>query len=483
MLGGVCLQQAVDGIDSPSTFNQALPACLPSSASSAPLEEGVLPTGFEVVPESPSELSSGSPAPSGESHLSTGFEAVPEPSPGSECEQKWKPTRRRKKGGQTTRVSAEDTRTAGSMPTPTPTQLEPEFSSGKKTTRHAHESRAKNRRKNQDPTAYEVRPGTLSRVLEEATTIAVDSEALQFAEGSSGYIGKGGCHDNRASYSLDEVLDMGLQLYRWDASFSATVVDSNERIFSALLENPPNDASWEGVQQEAADALEAARERLELSEEQKHHRRGDFWAASYGDSMGGGQKYPKRLEQTASNLPILEGLASLPSFQRLAGWASAGFATWAPRLYKKYSETMSKLREHDPSIRFNWATSIFAAATFNFGPQTVSCLHQDYLNYVFGWCAVTALGSFDYHLGGHLILWDLGLVIEFPPGATILIPSAYLKHSNTTIGPGERRYSFTQYTAGGIFRERRRKEKEAREGVSAGMELYSSLEELRARRG
>lgn len=44
------------------------------------------------------------------------------------------------------------------------------------------------------------------------------------------------------------------------------------------------------------------------------------------------------------------------------------------------------------------------------------------------------------------------MVIEFPPGSTILLPSASLRHGNTTIQQGEHRYSFTQYTAGGIFR-------------------------------
>jgi hypothetical protein len=62
------------------------------------------------------------------------------------------------------------------------------------------------------------------------------------------------------------------------------------------------------------------------------------------------------------------------------------------------------------------------------------------------------LGKFDPCRGGHLILWDLKLVIEFPPGSTILIPSATLRHSNVAIQPGETRYSFTQYTAGGLFR-------------------------------
>jgi hypothetical protein len=90
--------------------------------------------------------------------------------------------------------------------------------------------------------------------------------------------------------------------------------------------------------------------------------------------------------------------------------------------------------------------------TFNFGPQTITFDHRDFANLAFGWCAITAIGKFDPKRGGHLILWDMKLVIEFPPGATILIPSAILRHSNVSLQPGEIRMSFTQYSAGGLFR-------------------------------
>lgn len=67
-------------------------------------------------------------------------------------------------------------------------------------------------------------------------------------------------------------------------------------------------------------------------------------------------------------------------------------------------------------------------------------------------CPVHSLGRFDYTKGGHLILWDLKLVIEFPPGSTILLPLSTLRHGNTTIQEGEERMSFTQYCAGGLIR-------------------------------
>ena len=40
---------------------------------------------------------------------------------------------------------------------------------------------------------------------------------------------------------------------------------------------------------------------------------------------------------------------------------------------------------------------------------------------------------------------------RIPPGATILLPSACISHSNITVGQTETRYPFTQYTAGSLF--------------------------------
>ncbi|KAJ6550568.1 hypothetical protein DFH09DRAFT_925835, partial [Mycena vulgaris] len=83
---------------------------------------------------------------------------------------------------------------------------------------------------------------------------------------------------------------------------------------------------------------------------------------------------------------------------------------------------------------------------------TVALPHINALNLAWGWCAITALGNFDPDASSHLILWDLRLIICFPPGSTILLPSVILHHSNVNIQEGESRYSFTQFTAAGLFR-------------------------------
>jgi hypothetical protein len=115
---------------------------------------------------------------------------------------------------------------------------------------------------------------------------------------------------------------------------------------------------------------------------------------------------------------------------------------------------MDRLHEWNPALLRNFPAdvSVFAAATFNFGPRTITFPHLDFANLAWGWCVITALGDFDPDRGGHLILWDLKLIIRFPPGSTILIPSALIRHSNTSIQAHETRFSFTQYTSAGIFR-------------------------------
>ena len=89
---------------------------------------------------------------------------------------------------------------------------------------------------------------------------------------------------------------------------------------------------------------------------------------------------------------------------------------------------------------------------YNLGPQAVSVPHLDRSNLAFGFCTVTAFGDYDPTKGGHLIMWDCKLVIQFPPSATILIPSAIITHSNVPVAAHENRYSFTQYAAGALFR-------------------------------
>lgn len=184
-------------------------------------------------------------------------------------------------------------------------------------------------------------------------------------------------------------------------------------------------------------------------------------------------KAPGNLDTGKDNIRKERAFQSLrqnPDIQRLVGYQSskqlsaksrmasmliyqeAAFQLWNPRLHERYRTLRDNLLHHHPGLDWTWPDCPFAAATFNLGPQTVTYKHRDLKNAAGGWCAITSAGTYDPKKGGHLVLWDLGLVVEFPPGSTILIPSALVYHSNVPVQEGEERFSFTQYTAGGLFR-------------------------------
>ncbi|KAJ7789209.1 hypothetical protein B0H14DRAFT_2292555, partial [Mycena olivaceomarginata] len=94
--------------------------------------------------------------------------------------------------------------------------------------------------------------------------------------------------------------------------------------------------------------------------------------------------------------------------------------------------------------------SAFAAATFNLGPAMSTLAHTEPSIWRGAGAPITALGVFDPRRGAPITITTP--IIQFPPGSTILIPSAILRHSNVGIAEGERRYSFTQYSAAGLFR-------------------------------
>ncbi|THU78007.1 hypothetical protein K435DRAFT_701052, partial [Dendrothele bispora CBS 962.96] len=270
------------------------------------------------------------------------------------------------------------------------------------------------------------------------------------------------------------------------------IKDINGKIFAALVGNPPDDPTWQSVHTEAALLLEKHRHSVVLPHEDIS-RRGVRKYISTGYSFGGGQKLPMPLNQHPRNQQIIDDLLASECFQRISGHVSSAFSTWAPKLHQQYVNMLSKYQAEDPLFSKNFSKSAFAAATFNFDEQTETMEHVDYFNYIVGWCGITSLGRFNHTKGGHVILWDLRIVIEFPAGTSMIIPSCYLRHSNTSIAPGETRQSFTEYSASGLFRymddgmktrvsmsidEREMKKRDAWEKAREAIRIYSTFNEL-----
>ncbi|TFK60591.1 hypothetical protein BDN72DRAFT_779221 [Pluteus cervinus] len=215
---------------------------------------------------------------------------------------------------------------------------------------------------------------------------------------------------------------------------------------------------WADVAKAAAETMASVREEgfiaAALPPAFQSHRRGDFVAIAVGVSHGGGQTAPGTLVHAVERQALINRLLADSAIKRIAGYQSSmcALSFYAPKLYAHFCHRLLWVYEHDNNLQRNFAESIFPAASFNLGPSTVSLEHTDAGNVGYGLCALVALGEFDYRAGGHLVLFDLGLMVQFPPGAVVLLPSGVLRHGNTPIQSNEERYSIAQYCAGGLLR-------------------------------
>ncbi|TEB21646.1 hypothetical protein FA13DRAFT_1642500, partial [Coprinellus micaceus] len=241
------------------------------------------------------------------------------------------------------------------------------------------------------------------------------------------------------------------------------IVDKRSRTVIGVLAGRPNctPPRWNNCVKRMSAVLDSGRRELEshLTDSQMKgvkSTRGQSIALQAGYQYGNGRPHPMPRSQgyPLSVKEFLDKVTSDPNFEELAGFMSNSFRSYAPDLIKHYEETLAKLRHHRPDLVEPFLSSILPTVTVNLRPCTSCAPHRDSANLPFGLCGITSLGSFGPSKGGHLVLWELKLVVEFPPGSTILIPSSIIMHSNLPLGnpAQERRFSFTQYASGELFR-------------------------------
>ncbi|KAF7799759.1 hypothetical protein EIP86_011001 [Pleurotus ostreatoroseus] len=246
--------------------------------------------------------------------------------------------------------------------------------------------------------------------------------------------------------TVEELKAAGFEYAAWTADDTVVLVDDDDRIVGLLLRRP-NDPTYLKHLKEFERVTTRAGEALKFKD--VPHRRGNYRTIAVGVSHGGGQVSPGNLKHSEHNMKILDDLVKNDAVKRMAHPALAQFA---PKLYLEYHTQLGKLFKKYPALRRLFPNSVFAAASFNFGPHAVTRSHADHGNRAIGWCAILAAGDYDPTRGGHIVLESFKLIIEFPPGAIVLIPSATCVHSNTPIQEHETRLAFTQYAAGGLFR-------------------------------
>jgi len=176
------------------------------------------------------------------------------------------------------------------------------------------------------------------------------------------------------------------------------------------------------------------------------------------------QQWVRWLKADKNTRRIIAELEGDGTSERIDGFAASLLQAYAPRIHAYYQQTLQTIYEAHPHLKTAAAPDgnpipnpgpgphTFAAKTGNLGYSSATAEHLDHANLAWGMCAIISKGKFNPDEGGHLVLHDLGLIIRFPPGSVILIPSAILRHSNIGVPEGQTRFSTTLYSAGGLFR-------------------------------
>jgi hypothetical protein len=150
----------------------------------------------------------------------------------------------------------------------------------------------------------------------------------------------------------------------------------------------------------------------------------------------------------------------------------------------------------DPSLKPFSRYSSFSRITINLGPRTVTLLHRDSENLVFGLCIVVVLGRYNPKTGGHLVLHNAKLIYEVGLGDIVFFQSGGITHQNLNIGLDETRQSLVLFSAGQLFAFRdqgfQTQKQLQRDNIEAfyelrehdafcwedGINMYSTMEEL-----
>ncbi|KAL1698750.1 hypothetical protein EV121DRAFT_274210 [Schizophyllum commune] len=356
----------------------------------------------------------------------------------------------------------------------------------------------------EDASDCEIRASTRRKHIDPAQPISTQLSLPGIGVTRTGYTSLRDAPAPHRAYALHELVGpqskFDFDLVAWEGREARPFVDRGERVFGLLAGCPDQAPDWNAVMQDFADTIDSERPHIRFKTHQLLHRRGPFPATPHGHSYGGGQQEPMSISEPPANAPHFRRILEHPAMARISGYQNGVTLGWAPELHSFLRMNRRILRTQQPDLRHNFRSSVWSATTVNYGPQTATLPHKDYANLPWGWCPITALGNFDPKRGGHLVLWELRLVVEFPPGSTIIIPSGLITHSNVPVGPGETRFSVTQYTAGALIRwidqgfqtkeaflasltrkQRAAEQEKAKTRYMKGLAMFSTLTELRSR--
>ncbi|KAJ3913716.1 hypothetical protein F5877DRAFT_51850 [Lentinula edodes] len=234
-------------------------------------------------------------------------------------------------------------------------------------------------------------------------------------------------------------------------SYSRLYKSEDRLHWAALLGYGGDSISWLKNAERLDKLLLQAHQSLQFPKHAQPPRRGDYDSLSVGYSHGQGQLHPMNFAVSKHNHPILQALLESPEINRVARFMDHNLELYFPKVHRLLTNlTEVLLGIEGLRLKRVFKDCCYAASQLNFS-RAATDPHLDFMNAFFLCCSIWNGGRFDYKRGGQFIMWSLGIVVEFPPGAGILVPSASVTHANVPIGPEEHRHSVTFFTAARIL--------------------------------
>ncbi|KAJ3560154.1 hypothetical protein NP233_g11020 [Leucocoprinus birnbaumii] len=267
---------------------------------------------------------------------------------------------------------------------------------------------------------------------------------------------------------LEALVKANYKRITWDSITPRPLLDSCNKVIAILAGRPDHQDFMHKCQWLFLKMNEVAL-KIDFADGEKHHPRGNYPAVNVGITPGQGAVKPSF---TIPHENEMKQLLYDEDFQDLADFHSFTVNMWCCGMYERFRNCIKKLQKHkrlSKKLKFLTPAGVFPRIAFNFGPMAWTEHHRDPKDYALAWCIVQSLGKFDPTKGGHCVLDDLKLFIEFPPGSIILLPSATFLHANLPVhvSEGEARASITQYFPGGLLRY-----------VDNGFRLQSSISKM-----
>ncbi|KAF9039643.1 hypothetical protein BDZ89DRAFT_945157 [Hymenopellis radicata] len=254
-----------------------------------------------------------------------------------------------------------------------------------------------------------------------------------------------------------------------------SILDIHGHRASILVGSPPVQ-NWSDLATQACRDMTEIQEKLTKHRETSISRRGEYYSCGVGITANTRSSKPHNFANSAIETALLRDLLDRKAFEIMGEYSSDTLRDFYPDTWLEYDDCLASVISEDPTLMRLYERCCFAACHINFPPDAWTRFHLDTMNLRRGMCAVWALGNYDSTRGGHLILWDLGVIVEFPPGNMILLPSALVVHGNfAIIQDGVIRGAFVLYSAGCLFKyvyNRRGQDLDASFGIAHNLAAF-----------